>query len=105
MAYLEWKVLDEAWRCSRFLQLAEFMVTWRQTMINMVYICYEGQHWALREAGVQIGLIRPESPRSVRRRILEDLYRERNTLKYTLEGLDREVGEEMERLGRMRGRK
>lgn len=101
MEFMEWKRLDIAWRRERLLRSAAFMFTWRQTMINMVYICYEGQYWAMREAGVQMGLIAPESRTSLRRRIVEGLQREREIAAYTLEELNREGRRQRERMERM----
>lgn len=105
MDHIVWKRLDLEWRRERLLQAAVFMFTWRQTMIDMVYICYEGQYWAMREAGVQIGLIAPESRASLRRRIVEGLQREREIAAYTLEEVDREVRRQRERMERMPGKK
>lgn len=69
--YLEWLHLDQAWRSERFLLLAQWLATWRETLVSMAFLCYESRHWAMREMGVQAGLVKPESRASLRRRVIE----------------------------------
>ena len=73
-------------------------------MINMVYILYEGQYWALREAGVLMGLIGRESERSLRRRVVEGMRRTADVERIRNEGAIRRItrlDEEMERILRL----
>ena len=71
-------------------------------MINMVYILYEGQYWALREAGVLMGLIAAESRASLRRRVVEGMRRTAEVESVRIEWVERrgrELDEEMKRIG------
>ena len=76
MDYLEWRRVDQTWRAHKFFELATFMSTWRDTMISMAMICYEGRYVAMREMGVLVGAVPMESKESLRWRIREGDLRE-----------------------------